>query len=158
MPTKGPGPFLQVVTAPTPAAGAEWTLKAPGQGIWRVMSLSAILTASAAVANRRPALLADDQTDTFFAAESTLDIAAAAAVRLGAYQGAAATGLTGVMTTVPLPQDGLILMPGYRLRSSTANIDAADQWSLIRAQVIEYPEGPDFEWLPSVWTQVGAME
>lgn len=158
MPTKGPGPFLQVAQVAAPAAGAEFTLRAPGQGIWRVMSLAFTFVTSAVVANRRVSLLADDQTDVWFAAVSTVDLTATSTTRLSAYQGAAATGVAGSIVTVALPQDGLLLMPGYRLRSSTAGIDAGDQYSAIRAELIEYPEGPDLEWLPSVYTQIGAME
>ena len=157
MPTKGVGPFLQVVQVANPAAGAEFTLKAPGQGIWRVMSLAFTLVTSAVVANRRVALLADDQTDVWFAAATTVDLTATLTTRVGAYQGAASTGLAGSVLNVPLPNDGLVLMPGYRLRTSTLNIDAGDQYSAIRAEVIEYPEGPDFEWLPGVFTQVSEM-
>jgi hypothetical protein len=155
--TKSSVSFYQVVTVPTPAAGAEFTLRAPGQGLWRVVSLAFTFTASAAVANRRVALVADDQTDVWFAAESTVDVAAAAAVRFGAYAGANAAGLTAVLVNIPLPNEGLLLQPGHRLRSSTALLDVGDAFTLIRAQVQEYPQGPEFEWLPTVDTQIASM-
>lgn len=157
MVTKAPVPFLQIASATTPAAGAEFTLRAPGQGIWRVMSLAFTFTASAVVANRRVALLADDQTDVWFAAESTVDIAATQAVRFGAYPGAAAAGLAATLVNIPLPPQGLILQPGHRLRSSTSLIDVGDQFSAVRAQIQEYPQGPDLEWLPILDTQLTEM-
>lgn len=157
MVTKAAVPFLQIVTVTNPVPGGEFTLKAPGQGIWVVRSLSFILTTSAAVANRRVALLADDQTDTWFATVSTVDVAASLAVRFGAYPGAAATGLTAVQVTMPLPIPHLLLQPGHRLRTSTTLIDATDQYSAIRAQVQEYPQGPDFEWLPTYDTLLSEM-
>jgi hypothetical protein len=158
MPHPGREPLLRLITVPTPAAGAEFVVKAPGEGLWRMISIAAIFTASAAVANRRPSLLADDQTDVYWAAESTVDIAAAAAVRVCAYTGAVGAGLTGVLTNLPLPTEGLILQPGYRLRSSTALIDVADQWSAVRAQVMEYPNGPDYETLPGPSILLAATE
>lgn len=157
MVTKAPVPYFQVTSLANPAAGAEFILRAPGQGVWRVISVAFLFTASVVVANRRIALLADDQTDIWFAAESTVDVAASAAVRFGAYAGAASVGLTAVLVNLPLPTDGLILQPGHRLRTSTANIDVGDQYSQIRAQVQEFPQGPEIEWLPSVDSQLSEM-
>lgn len=158
MSTKSPVSFPQVASGALPAAGAEFTLRAPGQGLWRVLSLAFVLTTSAVVANRRVALLADDQTDVWWAAESTVDIAASLATRFGAYPGAAATGLANFTVNIPLPHGGLILQPGHRVRSSTALIDAGDQFSAIRALVQEYPYGPTLEWLPTVPVQLADME
>lgn len=154
MPTKNAYSFVQVVAVATPAAGAEFTLKAPGHGLWRVMSIAFTLVTSAIVANRRPALLADDGTDVFFASLSGVDLAATLTTRLAAFHGATAGGVAGSVVNFPLPGDGLILLPGYRLRSSTTAIDATDQYSAIRAVVHEYPYGPDFEWLPTVPVQL----
>lgn len=158
MSTKSPVSFLQVASRPAPSAGAEFTLSAPGQGLWRVMSLAFTLTTSAVVANRRVALLADDATDVWFAAESTVDVAASLTTRFGAYPGAAAAGLAASVVNIPLPHGGLILQPGHRVRSSTTLIDAGDQYSAIRALVQEYPYGPEFEWLPTVPVQLAEME
>jgi hypothetical protein len=156
--TKSAVSFYQVAAATPPAAGTEFALRAPGQGLWRVISVAFLFTTSAAVANRRVALVADDQTDIWFAAESTVDVAAGAAVRFGAYPGASASGLTAVLVNIPLPDGGLVLQPGHRLRSLTTLLDVGDTYTQIRAQVQEYPQGPDFEWLPSVDTQLAAME
>lgn len=157
MTTKAAVAFLQIASGATPAPGAEFTLRAPGQGIWRVMSLAFTFTASVAVANRRISLVADDQTDVFWAAESSVDVAATATVRFSAYPGADTSGLTGVLVSLPLPNDGLILQPGHRVRSITNLIDVADQFTLVRAQVQEYPQGPNFEFLPVLTTQIAEM-
>jgi hypothetical protein len=156
--TKSAVSFLQVVTIANPVAGAEFTIKAPGQGLWRVVSVAFTFTASAAAANRRVALLADDQTDTWFAAASSVDLTAGLTTRIGAYAGATASGVVGGAVSIPLPHNGLVLMPGYRLRSSAFNLDVGDQYSNVRAQVQEYPYGPDFEWLPTVPVQIAEME
>jgi hypothetical protein len=157
MSTKSAVSFLQVATIATPVAGAEFTIRAPGQGIWRILSLAFLLTTSAVAANRRVALVADDQTDVWFAAESTVDVAAGSAVRFGAYPGAPSAGLTAVLVNLPLPYGGLVLQPGHRLRSSTTLIDVGDAYTQIRAQVQEYPQGPDLEWMPTTDTQLAEM-
>ena len=151
-------PFQQVGVLPNPAAGAEFSIRAPGGSIWRIMSMALLFTASAAVANRRITLLADDQTDTWFAQIASADLVASSATRVGAFVGASPGGVAGSVLNLPLPQDGLILMPGYRLRSSTAGIDVADQYSAVRFWAVEYPMGPDLEWLPSIYTDTTPLE
>lgn len=158
MSTKSQVSFLQTAVGATPAAGAEFTIKAPGQGLWRIISLSFTLATSAVVANRRVALLADDQTDVYFAAASSVDLTASLTTRVSAFGGAAATGVVGGAINIALPRDGLPLQPGHRLRSSTLNLDVGDQYSAIRALVQEYPYGPDYEWLPTVPVQLAEME
>lgn len=157
MSTKGPGSFYQVAQRPNPAAGAEFALTAPGQGLWRVYSIAFTLTTSAVVAARRVTLLADDQTDVWGVFPSTVDQAASGVVRYGAFGGAVGGGLATAALTIALPEGGVLLMPGHRLRSSTTLIDAGDQYTAIRALVQEFPAGPDEEWLPSVDTLISQM-
>lgn len=154
MSTKGPMTFYQVVQVSNPAPGAEFALKSPGQGLWRVISVAFTLVTSAVVANRRVVLFGDDQTDVWAVCPSAVDQAASTTVRYGAHVGAVGSGLAGTALSIPLPGQGFILMPGHRLRSSTLAIDATDQYSAIRALVQEFPAGPDLEWLPSVDTQL----
>lgn len=158
MSTKSDVSFLQTVQVANPAAGQEFTLKSPGQGLWRVISLTFTFTTSAAVANRRVGLIGDDQTDVYFAGSSSVDLTAGVGTRVCAFSGAVATGALGGVVTIALPQGGAILQPGHRLRSSTLNLDVADAYTAIRALVQEYPYGPDFEWLPTVPVQVAEME
>lgn len=158
MTTKSAVSFLQTVPIANPAAGQEFTIKAPGQGLWRVISLAFTLTTSAAVANRRVSLFADDQTDTYWASGSSVDLTAGVGTRVSAFAGAVATGVLGGAVTIALPHNGLPLQPGHRLRSSTLNLDVADAYTAVRALVQEYPYGPDFEWLPTVPVQIAAME
>lgn len=158
MPKRLHAPIQLVGRLAQPAAGAEFSIVAPGGSIWRIMSMAFTLTASAVVANRRITLLADDQTDVWFAQIASADLVASSATRVGAFTGAAAGGVAGSVLNLPLPQDGLILMPGYRLRSSTSGIDVADQYSAIRFWAIEYPMGPNLEWLPSIYTDTQPLE
>lgn len=157
MVTKGPVSYYKIVNVPDPVAGEEWTLTVPGDQIWRIESLVARLVTSAVVANRRAVLRADDQQDVWYAALATADQAASQTMRYGAFAGASPNGLAGVMGTIALPTSGLVLLPGYRLFTVTANLDAGDQWSQVRALVQSFPQGPDIEWLPTVDTQLFEM-
>lgn len=153
---KSDSEFYKVQLVTTPAAGSEFSLTARGRGVWRVLSLAFTFTASAAVANRRVQLRADDGTTVWFAAPASLDIVAAGSAVFSAYGGAAGVGLTGASATIALPADGLLLLPGHRLRSATLNIDVGDTYTNIAALVEEFPTGPDFERLPTVDSLVQA--
>ncbi len=141
-------PAYQVVQVAQPAAGAEFTLRATGQGAWRVLSLAFTLATSAVVANRRIALLADDGTDVWGAFPSANDQAASLNMRYGAHDGAVSNAFGGTAWSIPLPATGLLLLPGHRLRSTTLNIDVADQYSAVRALVREFLLGEAGRWGP----------
>lgn len=157
MTTKAPVSYYRLVTISDPAPGSEFAIVAPGQGIWRVVSVAWRLVTSAAVADRNVNLVADDQTDIYLQSRSGVDQSAGLTGTYGAFAGAAPGGFPATLINLALPNDGLILQPGHRLRSRTVNIQAADQFSLIRALVQEFPQGPIVEWLPTVSTQIYAM-
>lgn len=133
-----------VATPPQPAAGADWTLTPTGLGAWRILSLTAILTASGAVANRSVVLVADDQTTTFFRLPALAAQTAGQVVHYDAFDGSSVSNsLTGDQL-LDWPNGGLVLRQGYRLRSITTGIDVADQWSAIAAMIEELPSGRRF--------------
>lgn len=149
MPVKQNVPYQRVALVTAPAAGAEFALTAPGNGLWRVLSIAFRLVASAAVANRTVTLVADDGSSVWFRSAPTIQQTAAQTVDYGAYAGGAPGGVSGVAGSMPLVQDGLWLQPGWRLRSITSGIDALDQYSAIVALVEEFPSGPETEWAPT---------
>lgn len=115
----------------TPAAGAEWSVTLPGNQIWEVRSITATLVTSAAVATRRPSLVIDDQTTTFMRLVSGITSAASLTTVWSWVNGYdLETGASGSAVTDPFPAD-LTLPAGHRIRSVTAAIDVADQWSSI---------------------------
>ena len=63
-------------------------------------------------------------------------------------------GLTGAGTfrLLSAPAEGILLLPGWTLRSNTEAIDVGDQYSLIRGLVVEYPTGPTLRQTPDVYT------
>lgn len=114
-------------------------MTAPGGATWRVTSLVARLVTSAAVANRRMSLAADDGTAVWYAQAASADQAASLTVDYCAHTGASFGGVVPGVLTVPLPAAGLLLRPGHRLVVAVLNIDAGDQWSEITAMVDEIP-------------------
>lgn len=111
-----------------PAAGADIVYALTASE--RIRSLRATFTASAAAANRTIALYIDDgaghnlystQLGTAITAGQTADISWA----IGAFQGAIAASTEN---SQQLPDLG-VLPSGYRIRTSTAGIQAGDQWS-----------------------------
>lgn len=145
-------PFVRPVQIPSPAAGADFTVTAPGQGIWRVVGLTAVLTTSAAVANRIPSLVINGSDGRLAQLVGTASLAASLAATWGTFPGAVAVAGAVSLHQWPMPTDGVVLLPGFSLASLTAAIDAADQWSLIRALVVEYPTGPTWRTTPDVPT------
>lgn len=143
-------PFLKCHTVASPAAGAEWTLTAPGQGLWRVISLAFTITTDATVSNRSPGLLMDDGTSVVWRSVAAAVQTASLTWDYSAFAGAGNSDNTGQFNYFPLPTEGLIMQPGWRLRSNTNNLQAADAITAIAAFVEEYPNGPAMEWQPTL--------
>lgn len=129
---------------PNPAVGADFVITPGGQRSWRIVSLTAVLTTSAAVANRQVRLTADRGGDVWYSQPAANTQAATLADTYAAFTGAPRDGLIAGTFTIPLPSAGLLLSPGDNLRSVTALIDVADQWSAIFAKAEEVPSGPEY--------------
>lgn len=143
-------PFYQVVAVTQPAAGQEWTIRGAGQGLWRVLSLAFTLTTSAAVANRRVRLVADDGTSQFYRSVAIGDQAASLAVTYSGWSGSDRGAVGAGSAHLAFPIGGLILRPGWRLSTLTDLIDVADQYSTIALLVIEYPDTRSGAWVPGL--------
>lgn len=136
------------VKAAQPAPGADWALTPTGLGGWRILSLTAQLVTSAAVATRAVALTADDQTSVYFRVPAAGTQLASLPVHYDAFDGSSPAATVGVDTVFDWPNGGLWLPQGHFLRSVTQNIDVADQWSAIVAMVEELPTGRQFYTTP----------
>jgi hypothetical protein len=119
----------QIKRFAAPAVGADFTIAVPGNEVWRVLSFRASLTTSAAVPARNPTLAVDDQTDIAAQVSGALAIAASltTAVNFVADLGMGPIATTSLVACSGMPQ--MILPGGYRLRTITGGLDAADQWS-----------------------------
>lgn len=144
--------YLKQVTIANPAAGADWRHTCPGQGVHRVVAMRAVLTTSAAVANRAVALVLSDGTDDFATIPAGAAIAASQTGVVSTIPGAPGVGATNGPLLLPSPTDGFLLLPGWSLRTATGAIDVADQWSAVRLWVVEYPTGPTTRQTPDVPT------
>lgn len=127
-----------LVAVTNPAAGAEWIHTVPTGKFWRIRSILHRLTTDATVANRESRLNIDDGVFNLW--QSQNDIAQTASTGVY-YNYAPGCGIGEVASPssdsrqYSLP--ALILLPGYRIRSTTVGIVAGDQYTNIRIMVDE---------------------
>jgi len=116
------------VTGTTPGAGAEISETVPTGVIWTLKAFSFTLTASAAVANRFPNITVDDGANIVFATGQGSALAASGTFRFSFGDNTQAVGVFNNFVVLGFPS-ALRLMPGYRIRTSTTNLQAGDQYS-----------------------------
>jgi len=136
--TEGQG-MLYSIAGSAPAAGADWSQTVPANARWRIRGIRASLATAVAVANRRPRLIVDDGANTLLDIDTNVVQAASLTVAYDWIPGYPSVTTSIVETEVPLPGD-LQLFPGWRIRSSTDAIQAADQWTAPRLLVEEWLE------------------
>ncbi len=126
---EGPGWHRSVQVA-NPAAGADFIMTTPAFTQRTVTSFSAVFTAAAAVASRNINIIVDDGANIVWQDDVSAAVTATQAVTINGAQTAATVGIVATTLFVVLPP-GLKLEVGWRVRSSTAAIQGADQWSAI---------------------------
>jgi hypothetical protein len=116
------------LTAANPAAGAEVSVVVPPDTFWVVYAVRFRLVTSAAVANRVSRLTLDDGANIYWHADTPAAQAASLTVdyAYGRVQGVDVTAASGLGPTLSLPD--LVMGPGHRIRTSTALIDAGDDY------------------------------
>ena len=145
-------PFFRTEQVSNIAAGADWSIVAPGRGYWLLLSVYAKLVTSAVVANRQAQFTVDDQSTTYFKVPLGAAIAASSTVEYCGFAGAQASAIAGGTVVFPLPPTGLLLPPGARFRITTALIDAGDQWSNVAASIQEFPVSGNSQFYPGAYT------
>ena len=134
--TDGAG-VLRSITGSTPAAGAEINEVVPSLRRWNLLGLFATLVSSATVINRTPAFFFDDGANIFSGSEGIFT------------QPASTTSRYSFSTVVPsqafisnfLPVGLLLPFPlkaNFRIRSTTLNLQAGDQWTAPQYLVQEW--------------------
>jgi hypothetical protein len=130
---------LQSLQNAAPAAGADFVITVPAGARWRVSSLRTTLTTAVAAANRIPHIVIDDGANILFEA-AALEAQAASLTNTWV---AAADGISQVVEDavhhLALPTV-LDLLQGWRIRSVTTAIQAADQWAIQNVLVQEWQE------------------
>lgn len=137
---EGPG-MTALKTIPNPPAGQDWSITVPTNACWRVHSLTVTFFTSATVADRFVHVHYDDGAN-FLQSIDTVEVQPGSTTRvlhwsvIGADR--AGTDATGVQyREISLPPQPL-LYPGYRIFSSTHNIQPGDQFVGIHVTVEEW--------------------
>lgn len=125
--TDGAG-VIRSIIGTTPPAGADILESVPGQRRWTLITLNAVLTASATVANRSVLLVLDDGANLYYSSPSFLNQTAGQVQRyvLGQQPTTVAPVAGAIVLSVPVP---ISLKIGFRIKTVTAGIQAGDQWS-----------------------------
>lgn len=135
----GPG-ALRSIAGTNPAAGVEITETVPTNVRWRLLLARFTLVTNATVATRRVRLFIDDGTNDLYVGEVEATQAASLtrnynfAAGLGFQQTAFANSNLGV----GIPP--VVLREGYRIRTSTVNLQAGDDFAAPRLFVEEWIE------------------
>lgn len=128
---------LKRITGADPAAGAEVSVTVPALTTWLVISARANLVTSAVVGTRIPWLVADDGALEFFHSVPAASPTASTTTRMCWTTGSGDGIATGERVANHLPDLGLPLLAGYRLRSVTQGLDPGDNWSALELLVAE---------------------
>jgi hypothetical protein len=103
------------------------------------MCLTATLTTAVAAANRIPSLVLDDGANVLAEITAGVTIAASLAATITWADSANYNSSLATNPLAPLPSQ-MLMRPAWRIRSVTAGIQAADQWSAIQLGVVEWIE------------------
>lgn len=128
---------VRVVPVADPAAGSEVVIQVPGGVFWRVLSLTARLVASVAVANRQVNLVMDDVTTVFCRIPPTFSQTAGQTEDYTWARGVTQVG-AGLPASNLFPLPDLILPPVHRIRTITTALDVADDWGAPGLLVAEF--------------------
>jgi len=133
---EGPGWPLSISVG-NPAAGADWTYTLPTTQRLDVYGVHALLTTSATAGTRTVTLKVTDGANTLFLIDATNTQAISLAYDYTMYPSSFAGGSAGTHQYIPLPEP-LVLMQGWTIGTTTANISATDQWSAIRITALSW--------------------
>lgn len=136
---ESPG-WVHEVAVANPAAGADFTTSVPTSARWQILSARMLLTTSATVANRIPHANISDGVNLGHSGPPNAVIPASSTnvnIEWTAAITAQGTNVPDVM--VSLAPD-IIAMTGWSIFSSTANLQAGDQYSSIVLEVMEWVE------------------
>lgn len=135
----GPG-VIRSITGTNPAAGAEISETVPTGARWRLLAILATLTADANVANRVASIFIDDGTNVLIRQSAQSTQGASESRVYSWFPGSQRLALVGGDMTWA-GSNRLILLAGSRIRTSTALLQAGDDWSAPQLLVEEWIEG-----------------
>lgn len=137
--TEGPG-LTRQVAGNVPALGTNLSDTVPTNRRWRLAAMFFNFAASAAVANRAIQVFIDDGTGTFvYEVPAVGFIVANGNNNFTLMAGSGQPSLNNNTQLLPLPE-GMFLMAGFRIRTTTGNLDANDLFSSVAYHVEEWIE------------------
>lgn len=132
---------LRMITGTAPGAGVDLSETVPTGARWELIAFLGVLTTSATVANRIPVLVIDDGANVFYEDVAGGNETAGAAWNNCWAQGSPRAFAAGVLLMNGfLPVDNR-LGAGFRIKTVTVALQAADQWSAPKYLVREWIEG-----------------
>lgn len=132
---------IRSITGTNPAAGVEISETVPTGARWKLLAFSASFVTDATVANRGPVFFVDDGVTVLFATDPNILQTASLSPRYNAFPGGPRLSAVQSNSQWSLPVD-LRLLAGYRLRTSTGNLQAGDDWTAPQMLVEEWLEAP----------------
>jgi len=130
--------LFRVVTGDDPAAGAEVSVAVPGGALWEVYSIRVQFTTDATVLSRNVRLTYDDGMTEFYRTALPADIPAGQNFPLSFADYGAWANFGNISLGVFIPLASMPLLPGYRIRTNTANLQAGDNYGAPVLFVAEY--------------------
>lgn len=135
---EGPG-VIRSIAGTNPGVGAEISETVPPNARWRLRSIVTVLATDATVANRETVLLLDDGAAIYAAIPTGVNQAASLSRTITFAQGVDRFALaTAAVIAAPAPD--VVLMGGHRIRTSTANLQAGDDYAAPQLLVEEWIE------------------
>lgn len=128
---------VRSITGTTPGAGANFSETVPGNFKWRITAMQFTFTASAAVATRTPAVTLDDGFSVFNTLITNNNVTAGQVATIPVIAQNASPNATVLVYPVP-GLLGILLQPGYRIRSAIFGMQAGDQISALQYVVEEW--------------------
>lgn len=131
--------FLRSITGTDPAAGAEISETVPANRLWYLHAITSQLVTAVGGADRRTILLLDDGTNVLARAPSGATQTAATTFNYSGYHAATVTSAVSISSEImfSLP-DRILLRAGYRIRTTTVNLAAGDNWGAPQLAVEEW--------------------
>lgn len=137
--TEGPG-NIRVIVVGNPAAGADWSQIVTLGARWRISSVNALLTTSAAVANRLPQIRLRHLSNTIWLGPPSQLVPASTAANVSSGPNSVSSATVPTLVNCALPDFPILAGSGATtdISSVTVNIQAADQWSNIALEIEEW--------------------
>jgi len=134
---EGPG-NIKLVTGTNPPAGSEISETVPTNARWQILGMRIRLVTDATVVSRRVCIILDDGATVFNVIRATQTQPESIAYNYSLVPGLGFEDTIGISDIlIPLPVN-LILPQGYRIRTSTINLQAGDNFDAPKMFVMEW--------------------